>query len=425
MTQNFARVLFCTVGGNTEPISNAINAHHSGGQLQKVVFVCSEPNPETGESGSDIQVPEILAAVNSADEFKKENLIVPTDDLRRIVELISGAIQAEINDCGRESISVNYAGGTKSMSAGVVLAAVDLNVNTGLSLGSRRGFDRVKPGNSYQVSVNIQDVRVVTRARSIRSLWREHAYSEAAEQFRMLPRSELSTNIMASINRQQALSTAFGTWDVFLHQDAHAELSRYTKLFGKWLGPWLNTLDHLTNNNKPERQELFLIHDLWLNAERVALRRRFDDAVGRMYRFLEWVAQIRLCQRHSIDTSDVTLEVIPEALRGRLQPSPSTGKIQPGLLFSWELLSMLETDGAISGFWTNQHRKLESLLATRNYSIMAHGSIPISEKDWSQFHGWMEDHVLPLHHEQMKANNIKVLPKQLPNSMPEEAFLNN
>ena len=86
---------------------------------------------------------------------------------------------------------------------------------------------------------------------------------------------------------------------------------------------------------------------------------------------------------------------------------------------------MLETDGAILGFWTNQHKKLESLLGIRNYSIMAHGSIPISEKDWMQFHGWMKDHVLPLFQEQMKANNIKVLPKQLPNAMPEEAFQNN
>ena len=334
-------------------------------------------------------------------------------------------MQTEINDCGRESVTRNYAGGTKSMSAGAVLAAVDLNVRTELSMGPRSGFDQVKPGNSYQVSVDIQDIRVVNQARSIRLLWHEHAYSEAAEQFRMLPRSELSTSIMASINRQQALSTAFGMWDRFLHQDAKSELSRYTKLFGKWLGPWLKTLDDLTNNNKPERQELYLIHDLWLNAERVALRHRFDDAVSRAYRFLEWVAQNLLRQRHSVDNSDVTQELIPEALRGRLRPLPETGKIQLGLLPSWELLSMLETDGAILGFWTNQHKKLESLLGIRNYSIMAHGSIPISEKDWMQFHGWMKDHVLPLFQEQMKANNIKILPKQLPNAMPEEAFLNN
>ena len=162
-------------------------------------------------------------------------------------------MQTEINDCGRESVTVNYAGGTKSMSAGAVLT-VDLNVRTELSMGPRSGFDQVKPGNSYQVSVDIQDIRVVNQARSIRLLWHEHAYSEAAEQFRMLPRSELSTSIMASINRQQALSTAFGMWDRFLHQDAKSELSRYTKLFGKWLGPWLKTLDDLTNNNKPERQ---------------------------------------------------------------------------------------------------------------------------------------------------------------------------
>ena len=197
--------------------------------------------------------------------------------------------------------------------AGAVLAAVGLNVRTELSMGPRSGFDQVKPGNSYQVSVDIQDIRVINQARSIRLFWHEHAYSEAAEQFRMLPRSELSTSIMASINRQQALSMAFGMWDRFLHQDAQSELSRYTKLFGKWLGPWLKTLDDLTNNNKPERQELFLIHDLWLNAERVALRHRFDDAVSKAYRFLEWVVQNLLRQRHSVDNSDVTQELIPEA----------------------------------------------------------------------------------------------------------------
>ena len=51
---------FYTVGGTPNPIINAVNDHHSGGALKKVVIICSEPNPETGESGSDIQVSDIL-----------------------------------------------------------------------------------------------------------------------------------------------------------------------------------------------------------------------------------------------------------------------------------------------------------------------------------------------------------------------------
>ena len=67
----------------------------------------------------------IFTSVVSADELKTENLIVPTDDLRwihgrRDTSLIAGAVQTGINDCGRKSVTVNYAGETKSMSAGAV-----------------------------------------------------------------------------------------------------------------------------------------------------------------------------------------------------------------------------------------------------------------------------------------------------------------
>jgi hypothetical protein len=43
-----------------------------------------------------------------------------------------------------------------------------------------------------------------------------------------------------------------------------------------------------------------IVEDLLLNAERRAMQDRYDDAVGRLYRALELLVQIRLLQTYDI-----------------------------------------------------------------------------------------------------------------------------
>ena len=417
-TANSKAVLFCTVGGKPEPIQNAINHYLQVGGLKKVVFVCSEKSHETGDEGSTIQVSEILESVGSAGGFETENILVPTDDLCRIHERISKKLSNEIAAVGREAVCVNYSGGTKSMSAGAVLAAIDFDVPTELSMGQRQDHIQIRSGNNYQLSVSIQDIRVRGTLRVIRSLWENFAYSEAAKQFDMLPKSGLSEELRGSVDRQHRLSLAFAMWDQFRHEEALAVLETYTKILGKWLSPYLVPLRTLTDKEGGDRRELIQIHDLWLNAERLAARNRFDDAVSRTYRVLEWIAQVILRRRHKIDTSDIDVEKIPHQMRVEFQPS-SKGQVTAGLMRSWDLLRELEGTGPIVKFMEGRRQKLENLLGIRNYSILAHGFEPVSEEKWLEFHGLISEHVLPLLLQEMKLENIKMLPEQLPKELPE------
>ncbi len=74
--------------------------------------------------------------------------------------------------------------------------------------------------------------------------------------------------------------------------------------------------EHLSflNEIKAGNKE-FLIYDLLGSAKRCAdLEKKYDDAVARLYRVLEKIAQVAL-EKRGINDSDVKPEQIPEGLR--------------------------------------------------------------------------------------------------------------
>ena len=96
----------------------------------------------------------------------------------------------------------------------------------------------------------------------------------------------------------------------------------------------LQTLSIL-KDEKNKRREPALLFDLWLNAERRAAQGRFDDAIARWYRLMEWTAQWQLKTKLDADTADFPPDLLPEdadATPGR------DGKIKIGLWQAWQVL---------------------------------------------------------------------------------------
>lgn len=66
--------------------------------------------------------------------------------------------------------------------------------------------------------------------------------------------------------------------------------------------------------------------DLLANAKRRKDEGRIDDAVARLYRAIEVVAQVALKDRHGFKSSEkVPLDRVPEALRPGWAPRASDG----------------------------------------------------------------------------------------------------
>lgn len=76
-----------------------------------------------------------------------------------------------------------------------------------------------------------------------------------------------------------------------------------------------------------------IVEDLLLNAKRRVAQELYDDAVERLYRALELLAQIRL-STYNIKTGDVDIQQLPESLQAKYADPTlrsQDGKIQLAL----------------------------------------------------------------------------------------------
>lgn len=148
------------------------------------------------------------------------------------------------------------------------------------------------------------------------------------------------------------------------------------------------------------------VRDLWHNAQRCAARGRHDDAVARLYRLWEAIAQWLLRVDFQIDTK----------------------VIRAGLKTSWELYLHLRGDGTAGEFWKqttqiagrsgSEIELLDRRLSVRNNSIWAHGWNPIAQKGWQSLSEWTETGLLQvLAKEAGRLGEPYNLP-QLPTALP-------
>jgi CRISPR-associated protein (TIGR02710 family) len=129
--------------------------------------------------------------------------------------------------------------------------------------------------------------------------------------------------------------------------------------------------------------EPYYIADLLNNAERRAEESKYDDAVARLYRTIELIAQYKLRRDYRIDASNAEVEKIPPQLLQKWNIPRDQKTIKLALNSSYELLDSL---GDPLGQRYKNDRKLKDLLSKRNMSILAHGQTPITRQVYMQLH---------------------------------------
>lgn len=134
-----------------------------------------------------------------------------------------------------------------------------------------------------------------------------------------------------------------------------------------------------------------LVHDLMANARRRGREGRYGDAVARLYRAIEAMAQHRLDSEYGIKTSGVPYDQVPEELARRWWDGAGNGGgsvgdevLEPrkiGLREAYTLLEHFGDDLALR-FRESvvETPKNEGALTARNMSILAHGFQPVGEK---------------------------------------------
>ncbi len=426
-------ILICTVGGSHQPILKSILET----KPDYVCFICTGPDPETGQAGSERQIegkgnvislnrgePPSLPNIPQQAGLGQEQFSVcrvPADDLDQAFSIISAELDRLGQTCEEPTFIADYTGGTKTMTAALVTAALETsNVKLQLVTGARANLVKVTRDSEYAISANVDGIRLKRSMQPFLDAWARYAYDEAASGLGGLPRPQ-NAALGSRLNRARNLSRAFSAWDRFDHHGANEILQSYRAVVGKKLGLHLKTLTML-NEEDGKRREPLQLYDLWLNAHRRAAQGRYDDAVARVYRLIEWTAQWQLRQHQGFETADIPKEKIPADIPINANRE---GKYQAGLMQSWQLVGALINNPA-GEFITANDKALLNHLLIRNQSILAHGFSPIGEQQWQGIADWMQATFLPMLRELIQQDagiRFDLESLQLPDSAAE--FLNN
>lgn len=418
--------IICTVGGSHEPIVGAIEKL----KPQYVCFVCSGDDSATGNKGSYLQITgkgSVIKACTSDDKpilpniptltglqaNQYEILKVSPDDFDDIYEKVMVWLAGRERQS--EHIVADYTGGTKTMSAALVAAALeDEGVELQLMTGSRSNLVKVESGSEIAVPASLEKTRFRRRLQEAVSAWSRFAYEESEATLKAMS-VPADHQLRGDYQRDFDLSRAFALWDRFNHADAKRIIDPYRKILWKDQGNLLGALD-LLNKDSPAQEPSRLL-DLWLNAQRRAKQGRYDDAMARAYRLLEWSAQWLLRGKVGIETSDVPKEKIPVGIN---LTQNHEGKYQAALFNTWELASYYAGED-VESFWSEEKETLKDLVYARNNSILAHGFMPVSEDKWVSMETWIGRALLPLLQKFYREPpyRIRCLPDQLPLKVPD------
>lgn len=413
-------VLLCTVGGAHQPILQAIKSVDP----DYVCFFCTQENKQTGQVGSEAQVVGEGNVIKANPQDEKPTLpniptqarlaegsfecrAVPADSLDGAAAKMHATVSGLLAKRPGSHLVADYTGGTKTMTAALALAALEFeDVELQVVTGARRDLVRVAEGTQVAAVVSVGTLRL----RKAVDGWRRFSYYEAAEALERTRTSDVPG--APRLYFATTLSRALAQWDRFNHAgaltliDTHRAgvMAQYPDLV-----PMLELLTKAGRKREPAR-----LFDLWLNAQRRAAQGRFDDAVARWYRLLEWTAQWQIRLQLGLETKDFPTDRLPGSVPG---PADGSETVNLGLVNAWRVVAAC-CRGPCQEFAQAEESRLRDHAKKRNNSILAHGFSPVSEEDWRILEGWTGDTFLPMLREQAKQVGLAKEVRQLPTEPP-------
>ena len=149
----------------------------------------------------------------------------------------------------------------------------------------------------------------------------------------------------------------------------------------------LNALGIIVNSRSENLKNCYILASLINNSIRRAEEYKYDDAIARLYRSFELIAQIRLTN-YDIQSSNVDISVlkennVSEEFIEDLEKTKEDGKIRIGLVKDFLLLNELNDD--LGKIYLDNESKIKNMTQKRNHSILAHGLDSQSKEDFDEF----------------------------------------
>jgi CRISPR-associated protein (TIGR02710 family) len=386
------KFILISVGGSPSPVVVSLNQ-------QKPEYICFFVSEESKKTLETEILPNLIFTPKHWDFVVTPTAEGLSESYRAISEGLPGILKKwGIN---YKDIMVDYTGGTKTMSAALVLGTIEYTSRYSYVGGTERtkeGLGIVIDGKERTLFHDNpwMELAFVERKRAS-ILFNKGKYASAAELLKNIA-NKLPEKEGIFFKSFSGIVEGYDLWDRFKHKDAHIKIRKNLDTFKAYCyGSREDRLNKLVEHIKRNvefleklitEKEDYYFYDLIANAKRRAdLEEKYDDAVARLYRAIEFLAQNRLNLKYSINTSNVDKETLPIALKDEYikKYANNEGKIEIPLYASYKLLKELK-DEIGKKFMTQYERNLKYLLSLRNNSILAHGFNSISKNAYEKFY---------------------------------------
>jgi CRISPR-associated protein (TIGR02710 family) len=342
------------------------------------------------------RLPNIVTQAELGERFVPERDVFVVENPDEFPECYRVAAMAIRSAAGDEvELMADYTGGTKTMSVALAAAALDHQVPLYLTTGNRENLIKVERGEMSE-RVNVVPVlaqRVLER--TLPELLRRYQFPAALAEIQgQLSSLYLPPDLKRHLRTLADLCRGLEAWDRFDHRTALQFLQGFTRY--EALRPLVQFLQRVVSSRAkmdPEFSALGgrcghgyeIVEDLLLNAQRRASQERYDDAVGRLYRAIELLVQVRLKLHYDQKTGELDTEKLPVALRSQYEGMRNDqGKVQLALERSYELLAALDGD-PLGQLYSERRNSIRNALKARNHSLFAHGFTPVDATSYQAF----------------------------------------
>lgn len=410
--KNHIRLMVVSLGGTPLPIIKSISAYCP----EKVIFFASHDS--VSQSG------EIVAGIGCKPERKFEI----TNDPNRLSECYLAARRcierAEQSGFSPDEIMVDYTGGTKVMSAALLMAGAGRKFRfnyVGGALRDKDGVGVVLNGHeSLFAEMSPWAVWAEEERRQVVTLFNRRRYAAVVEIIdAMIDKDRPPEQIHRYFQFVRSVAEGLLGWDQFEFRQAVDRLGEGLRRLNDYLSIYpasnlscfreqlTSALDLireiLSKTSGLRRPHPILVTDLLNNAHRRMADKQNDDAAARVYRALELYGQICFEEAAGCSNSSVEPEKIPEAIRedfARRYKDKESGFLKLPLQATFQYLEACNHD--VGHRFFGMLEKIKNVQSNRNESILAHGLSPIGDhavesifQTVSEFVGFSENYDFP------------------------------
>lgn len=359
------------IGGQvaTEDLAHAILFSIDKSNPDIVIFFGSEKSKKTVESVKEQYLNEFEEEFDYFEFIHLEQI----DDFKIYFE----AFKRKIQELDGYKIIIDYTSGTKTMTMSAAFASMLYRKNL-YFVGGEREDGVVIRGTEKIISQNLYPIYDDLMISKIKELFNTNRF-------------DAGKSLLEDITKAKK-DTYANLFDAYYYFD-NVDYNKANKYFitKEFIAEWpelkkqfsLNAkaLYHLNKEDSAMRP-FYILGSLINNARRRAEETKYDDAIARLYRSLELIAQIKL-NEYGIDTSDVELDILNKhGVEQEFKPDFS-GKIKLSLVQDYELLNNLGDD--LGEFYIKNKDEFLATISSRNNSILAHGLNSQTEKQYVKF----------------------------------------